>query len=147
MTTSGTAAAGDTTAERRMPSVTIRRTLQWPDTDAAGHQHHSVVMRWVEEAEAELLEGIGHATLFGRIPRVNFRADYRRRLWLRDRVEIRFAVVDVGRTSMTYRFEIDGPQGIAADGTMAVVHTDGNAGGAMPWPDGLRALLTGAARP
>jgi len=36
--------------------VVIERRVEWPDTDADGHQHHSVVMRWVEEAEAALLE-------------------------------------------------------------------------------------------
>ncbi len=40
-------------------SVVIERRVEWPDTDAAGHQHHSVVMRWVEEAEAALLEPLG----------------------------------------------------------------------------------------
>ncbi len=40
-------------------SVVIERRVEWPDTDAAGHQPHSVVMRWVEEAEAALLERLG----------------------------------------------------------------------------------------
>ncbi|QDQ96201.1 acyl-CoA thioesterase [Tomitella fengzijianii] len=135
------------TAATAAPAVTIRRRLEWPDTDAAGHQHHSVVMRWAEEAEAELLESIGYATLFGRIPRVVFEAQYLQRLWLRDPVEIRFGIDAVGRTSLTYTFEVEGPQGVAATGRMVVVHTDGNAGGAVPWPDGLRPLLTGEARP
>lgn len=134
------------TAATAAPAVTIRRRLQWPDTDAAGHQHHSVVMRWAEEAEAELLESIGHATLFGRIPRVVFEAQYQQRLWLRDEVEIRFAIEAVGHTSLTYTFEVEGPRGVAATGRMVIVYTDGNAGGAMPWPDELRALLTGEAR-
>lgn len=35
-------------------SASIERTVEWVDTDAAGHQHNSAIMRWAESAEAEL---------------------------------------------------------------------------------------------
>jgi acyl-CoA thioesterase FadM len=54
------------------PSVVITRRLQWQDTDASGHQHHSVVLRWVEEAEAVLLDELGLTGLLGHTPRVRY---------------------------------------------------------------------------
>src|SRR5690606_35087854 len=39
--------------------VTIGRTVEWQDTDAAGHYHHSAVIRWVEAAETALHERLG----------------------------------------------------------------------------------------
>jgi len=35
-------------------SVVVDRRVEWQDTDAAGHYHHSTVIRWVEAAEAVL---------------------------------------------------------------------------------------------
>ena len=35
-------------------AVLVQRRVEWPDTDAAGHYHHSTVVRWVEAAEAVL---------------------------------------------------------------------------------------------
>lgn len=125
------------------PAVTLERRLEWPDTDAAGHQHHSVAMRWAEAAERELLETIDCAWLFSRTPRVRYNVQYRERIWFRDPVTIHFAIAAVGRSSMTYRFKVESPRGMAADGLMIVVHTDGNAGGATPWPDDIRCRLTG----
>ncbi len=40
-------------------STTLQRRVQWIDTDAAGIWHHSNVVRWAEEAEAELHRQLG----------------------------------------------------------------------------------------
>ena len=34
-----------------LPEVMIERAVEWYDTDAAGHQHHSVILRWAEAAD------------------------------------------------------------------------------------------------
>lgn len=39
-------------------------------------------------------------------------------------------------------FEMAGPRGVDADGTMIVVYTDGSGGGSMPWPNDMRAALS-----
>lgn len=126
------------------PEVTIHRRLEWPDTDASGHQHHSVVLRWVESAEADLLDRLGYPTLFGRTPRVRYEVEYRARLWFRDEITIRLGITRVGRSSMTYGFEVDSANGRAADGQLTVVHTAGSTGRSQPWPDAIRAALTGS---
>lgn len=40
-------------------SVVVRREVEWRDTDAAGHYHHSAVIHWVEAAEAALQQRLG----------------------------------------------------------------------------------------
>ncbi|MGQ4615826.1 thioesterase family protein [Nocardia sp. R7R-8] len=132
-----------------LPGVTVERIVEWPDTDAAGHYHHSTVVRWVEAAEAELHEQLGLSNLFGVIPRVRYEVDYRARLWFRDRVTITLRLAAVGRTSIRYSFTVRRGDEVAASGAMSAVHIDAGEGRAVPWPDEVRALLgvAGSAHP
>lgn len=125
------------------PAAKITRYLQWPDTDASGHQHHSVIMRWAEEAEAALLGELGLSGQFGQTPRVRYHVDYHARLWFGDRVEVEIAVSRIGRSSLTYQFQANGPRGVAADGEMTIVHTETSSGGSAPWPQAVREALSG----
>ncbi|MBB5953925.1 acyl-CoA thioester hydrolase [Saccharothrix tamanrassetensis] len=125
--------------------VTIERRVEWHDTDAAGHQHHSAILRWVEQAEAELLRRHGLARLFGRTPRVRHEVDYRSRLWFGEPVRTRLRIAGLGRTSLRYEFTVHGESGVAAEGSMVVAHVAPGAPGATPWPDDVRAELGGSA--
>ncbi|UUU38851.1 acyl-CoA thioesterase [Streptomyces sp. NBC_00162] len=93
---------------QNLPSVVVERRVEWPDTDAAGHYHHSTVVRWVEAAEAVLLRRLGLAHLFGSTPRVHFEADYRARLWFGEAVRTELKVVKVGTSSLHYAFTVHG---------------------------------------
>lgn len=124
----------------------ISRTVDWQDTDAAGHYHHSAVIRWVEAAETALHEQLGLAYLMGKVPRVHYEVDYLDRLYYREPVSIELAVAEAGRTSLTYTFEVTGPRGVAARGRMVVVHVHPETGAAQPWPDAA-AGLTGRGGP
>jgi acyl-CoA thioester hydrolase len=117
-----------------MAEVAIERTVEWYDTDAAGHQHHSCVARFVEAAEAELLRGHGLAWLFGRTPRVRHEINYRNRLWFGETVRVRLRVQRLGNTSLTYEFEVRGKDGLAADGVLVVAHAEPEWPTATPWP-------------
>ncbi len=129
----------------RLPSVVVERRVEWPDTDAAGHYHHSTVVRWVEAAEAVLLRRLGLAHLFGSTPRVHFEADYRARLWFGDAVRTELRVTKVGDRSLHYAFTVHGEQGEeASTGQMVVAHSAARATGATPWPEDVRAVLTTA---
>lgn len=121
--------------------VTIERRVEWHDTDAAGHQHHSVVLRWVEAAEAELLRARGMSWLFGRTPRVRHEVNYHARLWFGELVRIRLWVARVGRASLHYSFEVHGGMGLAADGTVVIAHAEPDAPKAASWPDDVRVAL------
>jgi len=123
------------------PGTTIERRVEWHDTDASGHQHNSVVLRWAEEAEADLLRRLGIANLFGHTPRVRHEVNYRGRLWFGDVVRMTFRVTGLGRTSLTFGFSAHGPSGLAADGSVVVVHAEPDAPAATPWPDEVRSAL------
>jgi 2-aminobenzoate-CoA ligase len=122
-------------------SVEVERRVEWPDTDAAGHYHFGSVQRWVEAAEAVLLRRLGLGHLYGSIPRVHFDADYLAKLWFGDSVRTRLRIADVGRSSLSYAFEVHGQGGLAATGRMTVVHCAADAEDSSPWPDEVRELL------
>ncbi|MGW7124885.1 acyl-CoA thioesterase [Streptomyces sp. NPDC054901] len=125
--------------------VVVESRVEWPDTDAAGHYHHSTVVRWVEAAEAVLLRRLGLSHLFGSTPRVHFEADYRARLWFGDAVRTELKVTRVGTGSLHYAFTVRGEQGVeAATGRMVIAHSAARASGATPWPADVRHALTTA---
>ncbi|MGW6568583.1 AMP-binding protein [Streptomyces sp. NPDC054975] len=129
----------------RLPSVTVERRVEWPDTDAAGHYHHSTVVRWVEAAEAVLLRRLGLSHLFGSTPRVHFEADYRARLWFGEAVRTELRVTKVGASSLHYAFTVLGEEGTeAATGRMVIAHSAARATGTTPWPADVREVLTKA---
>jgi acyl-CoA thioester hydrolase len=122
--------------------TTIERRVEWYDTDAAGHQHHSAILRWVEAAEAELLRRHGLDWLFGRIPRVRHEVSYRARLMFGQLVRTRLHVADLDRTSLSYAFEVLTADGTpAADGVMVVVYVPNPESSAAPWPHEVAAAL------
>ncbi|MEV8311139.1 thioesterase family protein [Streptomyces flavidovirens] len=128
-----------------LPSVVIERRVEWQDTDAAGHYHHSTVVRWAEAAEAVLLRRLGLAHLFGSTPRVHFEADYRARLWFGEAVRTELLVTKVGTSSLHYAFTVRGEGGeVAATGRMVIAHSASRATGPTAWPDEVRELLTKA---
>lgn len=129
-----------------MTRVEVARVVDWVDTDAAGHYHHSSVIRWVEAAENALHEELGLLDLFGSVPRVRYEVDYLDRLWFREEVVTSLWVEKVGGASLTYAFEVVGPRGPAARGRLVCVNIgDGPSGEgspATPWPEQVRAALS-----
>ena len=123
-------------------AVLVQRRVEWPDTDAAGHYHHSTVVRWVEAAEAVLYERLGLSELFGRIPRVRYEVEYAARLWFGDVVDIVLGVGELGRTSITYAFEVRRDDQVVASGRMVAVSSDPADGGTEPWSDEVRKAFT-----
>ncbi|MCK0111585.1 acyl-CoA thioesterase [Ornithinimicrobium sp. F0845] len=129
----------------------MARSVDWGDTDAAGHYHHSSVIRWVEAAENALHVELGLLDLFGTVPRVRYEVDYLDRLWFRDEVVTELWVESVGRTSLVYGFEVAGPRGPAARGRMVCVNVaarvgpaSGEGSPAAPWPEEVRQRLAEA---
>lgn len=122
--------------------VTVQRRVEWPDTDAARHYHHSTVIRWVEAAEAVLYERLGLVELFGEIPRVRYEVDYRARLWFGDLVDVTVAIGSVGRSSVRYDFDVRRGAEVAATGTMTAVRINQGTGDTLGWSDEVRTLFT-----
>ncbi|MFJ9369994.1 acyl-CoA thioesterase [Nocardia sp. NPDC101769] len=135
-----------------MTGIVVDRVVDWQDTDAAGHYHHSTVVRWVEAAEAALLESLGLRGLFGSIPRVRYEVDYLERLWFGDTASIDLTVSAVGRSSVRYEFVIrripaesralaPEPPAIAARGALTAVYAPEAMGGSQPWPATIATAL------
>ncbi|EMY33147.1 thioesterase family domain protein [Arthrobacter crystallopoietes BAB-32] len=141
--------------DQMMPAgASIERTVEWADTDAAGHQHNSAIMRWVEAAEAELFRRLELPDYFPSAPRVQQVINYRAKLWFGQRVTAALTVQKIGRTSMTFAFEVHGQPheksagGLAAYGTFTTAYVPEGADSAAPWPEHIRtAVARGSAVP
>lgn len=124
-------------------AASLRRRLDWADTDAAGYWHHSTFWKYAEAGEAELVRRLGLTDLtFGSTPRRTVTAEFLRPIYFDDEVTIHFEVEAVGRTSATYRVSLTVDEAVAATGSMTVVLT-GDDGRPRPWPDEARTLLAG----
>jgi acyl-CoA thioester hydrolase len=119
------------------------------DTDAAGIWHHSTIVRWAEEAEAELHRQAGVIEeTFGATPRVHVEFDFHRPLRFDDLVELTLTVADLGTSSITYRILLTAEGEEIATGEMVAVLIDRQSGEKRPWPATLRsALLRGEPSP
>jgi acyl-CoA thioesterase FadM len=122
--------------------VSLRRRVEWIDTDAAGIYHWTTAFRFAEAAEAVLHTSLGIVDqTFGATPRVGVEARFVRPLRFNEAVDVELAVQAIGRSSLRYRLTIDGEGGPAVDGTLTVCHIDRATGRAKPWPDDLRERL------
>jgi acyl-CoA thioester hydrolase len=124
------------------PQITIRRRIQWFDTDASTKYHNTAPLRLMEEAEAALLHDLGIVRdVYGWLPRAHVTIDYRKPLRFWDEVEVDLEISEVGRTSITYAFRIRNPE-VCAEGKVVAVLLD-EEGRPRTWPDDWRRLLTG----
>jgi YbgC/YbaW family acyl-CoA thioester hydrolase len=125
------------------PRVTIRRRIQWFDTDSSTKYHNTAPLRLMEEAEAALLDDLGIVReVYGSLPRAHVTIDYRRPLRFWDEVEVDIEVTALGRTSITYAFRIRKDDELCAEGTVVAVLID-EEGRPRPWPDDHGRLLRG----
>jgi acyl-CoA thioester hydrolase len=126
--------------------VTAYRRLAWNETDAAGHNHFSAAVRWLEETEHALYRTLGlNLDFIDRVPRVSVRLDYFRRLYFGEELRIELGVVRVGTSSCCFAFEVFDSQALkAVSGEYVVVHVESTDGGSAPWPQEIReAFLRG----
>ncbi|WP_329064121.1 acyl-CoA thioesterase [Amycolatopsis sp. NBC_01480] len=124
----------------------VERRVEWSDTDASGHHHNTAIIRWTEAAEAELLRRHNLERLWGRSPRVRHEINYLGRLWFGQSITIRLRVAALGRTSLTYEFELAGPTGVAATGLVVVAHAAPGDPSSTPWPEDVRAAFAKVSR-
>lgn len=125
-----------------LKSVTIRRRVQWMDTDAAGIWHHSLVIRWAEEAEAKLHRQLGIINeTFGATPRVHTEFDFGEPLRFDDVVDVTLTVSDLGQTSISYSIKVVAGSNTVVSGRMVAVLIDRTSGEKRNWPDDLRLAL------
>lgn len=89
---------------------TVRRRVEFVDTDMAGIMHFSNYFRMMESAEQEFLRARGLTVAWMQdgqrvgFPRVSASCDYSRALRFEDVVEIVVSIERVGQKSVTYNF-------------------------------------------
>ena len=120
----------------------------WVDTDAAGIYHNTTVVRFAEAAEAALMRDHGVPGYFPVAPRVRYEVEFEAALLFGETVRTRVELIRLGRSSMTFGFEVwreasaGRPRRRAARGSYVTVHVpDREAGGSAPWPAAWRTAL------
>ena len=118
-----------------------RDRVAWVDTDAGGRIHFTAAFRWAEKAETGLARKLGLLDRWGSYPRRRVEAEFLKVLVFEDEIEVRIRVERVGRTSITYAWEIakDGEPYVVGGHT--VVFVDGE-GRPEPLTDEIRAALS-----
>jgi YbgC/YbaW family acyl-CoA thioester hydrolase len=100
--------------------------VAWVDTDAGGRIHFTAAFRWAEVAETGLFRKLGLLAggQYGNYPRRHVEADYLQVLVFEDELDVHLRVVEVGRTSIRFVWEISRGGEVAVSGTHTIVHVD-----------------------
>jgi acyl-CoA thioester hydrolase len=114
-----------------------RLRVAWADTDAGGRIHFTAALRYAELAETSLRRRIGLLADWGDYPRRHVEAEYLTVLRFEDEVGVRIRPERVGRTSITWTWEIERAGHVCVRGRHTVVHVDGS-GKAAPLPPELK---------
>ncbi|MFJ2619074.1 acyl-CoA thioesterase [Glutamicibacter sp. NPDC087344] len=123
------------------------RVIEWVDTDAAGHQHNSAIMRFVEAAESKLFRELDLPEYFPIAPRVRQEVDYRAKLFFGQRVTTALRIDRLGEKSMSFSFEVFGheyegrPIVEAASGKFVTAHVPLGSDRSRPWPASILRVL------
>jgi YbgC/YbaW family acyl-CoA thioester hydrolase len=128
---------------------TERMRVQWVDTDASGRIHYTAALRYFEVAEHALMRRLfgGTAERDFSMPRVHVEADYEAMLGYPDEFDCTVRVVALGRSSVTFGYEIVRLDGVRAIRGRIVAVAIGADGRAMPLPQGFRERLAPADAP
>jgi acyl-CoA thioester hydrolase len=108
------------------PFRTARR-VEFVDTDMAGIAHFSNFFRWMESAEVEFLRSLGLSVALpweGQelgFPRVSASCDYLAPVRFEDVLEVAVRLEKIGRTSLTFAFELTRGGEAVARGRMSSV--------------------------
>jgi len=131
---------------------TERMRVNWVDTDASGLIHYTAALRYFEVAEHALMRNLfaGPGTLPAErtfmLPRVHVEADYKAPLRYPDEFECSARVQTLGRSSVTFGFEVRRADGVLCIvGRIVAVSVD-LTGRTIPLPDHMRGPLAAALR-
>lgn len=111
-----------------MREHTVRRRVEWADTDTAGIVHFARFFVFMETAEHRFREALGfpvgqdstNGASLG-WPRVSATCDYRRPARFGEELEIVTRVVEQGTTSLTFGFTVTREGALVAEGRMTSV--------------------------
>lgn len=130
--------------------ATMSRRIEWVDTDAAGHQHNSAIMRCAEACEAQLFRELALPDYFGQAPRARHEVNFRAKLYFGQEVTTELRLERLGEKSMTFSFRTWGEafegrsRRLSAEGTFVTVCVPRGSEQSAPWPDSIRQRLLSA---
>jgi 4-hydroxybenzoyl-CoA thioesterase/acyl-CoA thioester hydrolase len=108
-------------------TFSIKRRVEFRETDTAGIVHFSNFFAYMEQAEHELLRHVGMGVICEidgqpiSFPRVNAECNYRLAIRFEDVIDIHVSVKRIGSKSITYGFAFQLDGNAVADGTITVV--------------------------
>lgn len=130
--------------DSRAAEATVTRRIEFGETDASGRYHFSTALKLFEAAECELLLRLGLIdTIYTSMPRAGLTVNYRAVLRFMDEVGVTCFVAGLGRTSVTFGFEVRRGDELCVDGTITAVYVDQD-GRPQPWAEDHRQLLAPA---
>lgn len=118
-----------------------RLRVAWVDTDAGGRIHFTAAFRWAELAETGIRRKLDLLEGWGTYPRRRVEAEFHRVLRFEDEIEVRIRPERLGRTSITWAFDVTRDGERCVEGRMIVVHVDGE-GRPAPLTERERAALS-----
>jgi YbgC/YbaW family acyl-CoA thioester hydrolase len=121
------------------PSYREPVRVEFADTDASGRIHHTAALRWAERAEHQLLRSLGCAEL-PLFPRRRLEVEFLAPLGFGDELVVEIRASAVGRTSITYTWQVLQDGASRVEGTTICVHVD-DGGRPAAVPADLRAAL------
>ena len=129
----------------------IKRRVQFAETDMAGIVHYANYFRWMEEVEHALFRSLGlsvamtHDGVELGWPRVNVGCEYYSPLRFEDEVELRLRVTKVGGKSLSYEvdFLLDGKVTALGKSTSVCCAQTPEGMKAIEIPADMRARLSG----
>lgn len=140
-----------------MPQKSIQVRVPFPDVDSSMRIHFTAMLRYMEQAEHELMRSLGfpYAPLLQGIalPRVHVACDFRAAVRYDDWLSITATIGHVGRSSWSLTFTAHALHEtgagtlemgeLVADGQMTIVAVDVQTERSRPLPEDLRAALAG----
>jgi len=121
-----------------------RLRVAFMDTDMSGRIHYTAAMRYFEAAEHGLMRAVRAeigSSGQDRLPRVHVEADFVEALFFEDEIDCRAQVLKLGRSSITYGYEIRRVDGTIAITGKIVAVSVGEDGRPLPLGAALRAAL------
>jgi len=122
-----------------------RLRVTWVDTDASGRIHFSAAFRFAEAAETGLRRRLGLLEDWADYPRRHAETSYRAVLVFEDEVDVAIRPARVGRTSITWEWEVRRAAETCIEGRHTVVHVD-REGRPSPLPGPVRDALEASAQ-
>jgi acyl-CoA thioester hydrolase len=128
----------------------MNRIVEFGDTDMAGIVHFAEFFNYMEAAEHAFLRSLGISVVMDwegtpvGMPRVSASCDYLSPARFADELEIRVLVRRLGRSSITYAFEVSKGEEALARGQVTAVfchHVPGRKLEALEIPPSIRAKL------